>query len=130
MRLIWFFALIFFVAAGSQITMSASEPTATAPFLGYMFNIRAMFAEVTATNSSFVSRPVFTPAFHSTGMRSSSPPVPLGIIEKFLAPTRFCLIVKEQWSVATTESEPDCRPAHRLSWWLLLRNGGDITRPA
>ena len=71
-----------------------------------------MLVEVTATNSSLVSRPVLTPAVHSTGMRSSSPPVPFGILVKSPMPMRFCSVVKAQWSVATTCSEPDCRPAH------------------
>ena len=74
-----------------------------------------MLAEVTATNSSLVSRPVLTPAVHSTGRRSSRPPVPLGILRKSPTPLRFCAVVKAQWSVATTCSEPDCSPAHRLS---------------
>ena len=43
-----------------------------------------MLAEVTATNSFLVRRPVLTPAVHSTGMRSSSPPVPFGILRKSL----------------------------------------------
>ena len=37
-------------------------------------------------------------------MRSSSPPVPFGIFEKLPRPNRFCSVVKEQWSVATTDS--------------------------
>ena len=64
--------------------------------------MRAELAEVTATNSFGVSRPELTPAVHSTGMRSSSPPVPFGIMRKSFRPIRFCSIVKEQWSVATT----------------------------
>src|SRR3569832_106990 len=97
---------------GSQTTRSASAPTSTAPFLGYMLRILAMLVEVTATNSLGVRRPVLTPLVHSSGMRSSRPPVPLGILAKLPTPLRFCAVVKAQWSVATTCSEPDCRPAH------------------
>ena len=53
--------MIVLPAFGSQTTMSASAPTAIAPFRGCMFRIRAEFVEVTATNSSGVSRPVSTP---------------------------------------------------------------------
>ncbi|MCY1458338.1 hypothetical protein D9M71_757120 [compost metagenome] len=55
-----------------------------------------MLVEVTATNSFIVSRPVLTPLVHSTGMRSSSPPVPLGILVKLPTPLRFCSVVNEQ----------------------------------
>ena len=61
-----------------------------------------MLVEVTATNSFGVSRPVSTPWVHSTGMRSSRPPVPFGILVKSPKPSSFCLVVKAQWSVATT----------------------------
>ncbi len=74
-----------------------------------------MLEEVTATNSSFVSRPVVTPAVQSSDRRSSRPPVPLGILRKSSMPSRFWSVVKAQWSVATTCSEPDCRPAHSES---------------
>jgi hypothetical protein len=30
-------------------------------------------------------------------------------------PLRFCSVVKAQWSVATTDSEPDCSPAQSES---------------
>src|SRR4051794_20089857 len=130
MRDTCFFAVMVFVPFGSQITRSASEPGITAPFLGYILRMRAMLVDVAATNSSLVSRPVLTPAVHKTGMRSPRPPVPFGILVKSLAPIRFCLMVNEQWSVATTDSVPDCKPAHSESWCLLARNGGDITRPA
>jgi hypothetical protein len=62
--------------------------------------------EVTATNSFGVSRPVATPWVQSIGSRSSSPPVPFGILVKSPTPWRFCSVVKAQWSVATTDSEP------------------------
>ena len=55
-----------------------------------------MFDEVTATNSFMVSRPVRTPFVHSIGMRSSSPPVPFGILVKSFTPNRFCSVVKAQ----------------------------------
>ena len=43
----------------------------------------------------------------------------------------FGIVAKAaQWSVATTESEPDWRPAQRLSWCCLERKGGDMTRRA
>ncbi len=60
-----------------------------------------MLEEVTATNSSFVSRPVLTAAVQSSGMRSSRPPVPFGILRKSPRPSCFCSVVKAQWSVAT-----------------------------
>ena len=47
----------------------------------------------------------------STGRRSSSPPVPFGILVKLPTPMRFCSVVKAQWSVATTCSEPEASPA-------------------
>jgi hypothetical protein len=61
-----------------------------------MFRILAMLVEVTATNSSGVSRPVVTPWVQSIGIRSSSPPVPLGILVKSPTPYRFCSVVKAQ----------------------------------
>ena len=89
-----------------------------------------MLVEVTATNSFIVSRPVSTPLVQSTGRRSSRPPVPFGILAKSPMPLRFCAVVKAQWSVATTWSEPACSPAQSESWCCLLRNGGLITRRA
>ena len=74
-----------------------------------------MLVEVTATNSFIVSRPVATPWVHSIGMRSSSPPVPFGILVKSPTPYRFCSVVNAQWSVATTESDPACNPAQSES---------------
>src|SRR5580700_4535110 len=130
MRLICLSAEMVLLALGSQMTRSASEPTATAPFLGKMLRMRAQLAEVTETNSSLVIRPVLTPAVHSTGILSSSPPVPFGILVKSVRPSRFCADVKAQWSVATTCSDPDWRPAHKLAWWSFGRNGGDITHRA
>ena len=55
-----------------------------------------MLVEVTATNSFGVSRPVVTPCVHSIGIRSSNPPVPLGILVKSPTPVRFCAVVKAQ----------------------------------
>ena len=62
-----------------------------------------------------VSRPVSTPLVHSTASRSSSPPVPLGIIGKPSSPIRFCSVLNAAWSVATTCNDPDASPAHKLS---------------
>ena len=78
------------------------DPTSTAPVPGYIPRIFAMLVEVTATNSFGVSRPVPTPSVQSSGIRSSSPPVPFGIEGKPASPIRFCSVVKAQWSVATT----------------------------
>ena len=43
------------------------------------------------------------------------PPVPFGILRKSPSPKRFCSVVKAQWSVATHCSDPEARPAQRLS---------------
>ena len=45
-----------------------------------------MLVEVTATNSCGVMRPVFTPKVHRSESRSSSPPVPFGILVNGVAP--------------------------------------------
>ena len=74
-----------------------------------------------------VSRPVFTPASQITAKRSSTPPVPLGILEKSSLPTAFCAAQKVQWSVAVVCKFPDCNPRHKTSWFSLERNGGLIT---
>ena len=50
-------------------------------------------AEVTATNSSLVIRPVLTPAVHRTDILSSRPPVPFGILVKSVKPIRFWSLV-------------------------------------
>ena len=41
--------------------------------------------------------------------------MPFGILVKSPKPVRFCAVVKAQWSVATTESEPDWSPAQSES---------------
>jgi hypothetical protein len=73
---------------------------------------------------------VRTPWVQSTARRSSMPPVPLGIMVKLSIPIRFCSSLKQQWSVATTWSEPERRPSQSDFWWSLERNGGLITRAA
>src|SRR5450830_1574330 len=88
------------VALGSQTTRSASAPAATQPLRGYRLNSLAALAEVTATNSLGVRRPLFTPSSHSTARRSSTPPVPFGILLKSALPMAFCSAQKVQWSVA------------------------------
>ena len=60
-------------------------------------------------------------------MRSSTPPVPLGILVKSLRPIAFCGAQKQQWSVAVVCRLPDCRPRHSTSWCSFGRNGGLIT---
>src|SRR6218665_3584955 len=92
-----------------------------------MLNRRAALAEVMATNSLGVRRPLFTTASQMTAMRSSTPPVPLGIWAKFFWPMAFCAAQNTQWSVAVVCNWPDCRPRQSASWWALGRNGGVIT---
>lgn len=46
----WSLALIVLTLSGSQMTMSASEPTAIRPLRGYRLKILAAFVDVTATN--------------------------------------------------------------------------------
>ena len=74
-----------------------------------------MFVEVTATNSFIVIRPVATPCVHKSESLSSRPPVPFGILVKSPRPICFCCVVKAQWSVASQDRLPDCKPAQRLS---------------
>mmetsp|Transcript_10612 Transcript_10612/g.26008 ORF Transcript_10612/g.26008 Transcript_10612/m.26008 type:complete len:230 (+) Transcript_10612:473-1162(+) len=120
-------ALIVRVPLGSHSTRSASAPGAMAPLRGKMLKILAALVEVTATNSDGVSRPVPTPWCHSTDMRSSTPPVPLGILRKSSLPMAFCGVQKQQWSVAVVWMWPACRPCHSSFWCSLGRKGGDIT---
>lgn len=47
---LWLLAVMVFTRSGSQMTTSASEPTATRPFLGYRLKILAALVLVTATN--------------------------------------------------------------------------------
>jgi hypothetical protein len=68
-----------FVAWGSQIIQSPSEPIAIRPFLGYKLKIRAAFELVTATNWLISSLPVSTPFVQMTDKRSSTPLTPFGI---------------------------------------------------
>jgi hypothetical protein len=95
-----------------------------------MLNSLAALAEVTATNSLGVSRPVFTPSSQSTAKRSSTPPQPLGILLKSALPAAFCSAQKVQWSVAVVCRLPACSPRHRNVLLPLGRNGGLITWPA
>ncbi|MDT4862857.1 hypothetical protein FQZ97_975320 [compost metagenome] len=97
------------------------------PLRGYRLNSCAALVEVTRTNSDGVSRPALTPASHSTAMRSSTPPQPLGIFVKSSRPAAFCSAQKVQWSVAVVCNWPDCRPRHSASWCTFGRNGGLIT---
>jgi len=92
----WVLALSVLVPAGSQSTRSASAPSAMTPLRGYMLKSLAALAEVMATNSLGVSRPELTPASHSTAMRSSTPPQPLGILAKLSMPAAFCDAQKVQ----------------------------------
>ena len=89
--------------------------------------IFAALVEVTATNSDGVSIPVSTPSDQSTDIRSSTPPVPLGIFRKSSLPIAFCGVQKQQWSVAVVWIRPDCRPFHSKPWCRFDRNGGDMT---
>lgn len=47
---LWLLAVKVFILSGSQMTTSASEPTAIRPFLGYRLKILAALVLVTATN--------------------------------------------------------------------------------
>lgn len=47
---LWLLAVTVFTLSGSQMTTSASEPTAIRPFLGYRLKILAALVLVTATN--------------------------------------------------------------------------------
>ena len=82
-----------------------------------------MLVEVAATNSFIVRRPVSTPVVQSTGRRSSSPPVPFGILVKSPTPKRFCSVVKAQWSVATTCSEPGAQAGPEIVLVHLVAEG-------
>ena len=74
-----------------------------------------------------LSLPWLTPWCHRMLMRSSRPPVPLGMMRKSLAPASFCSVVKEQWSVAVHCAMPAVSAFQSVSWCFLLRKGGDIT---
>ena len=92
-----------------------------------MLKICAAFVDVMRTNSDGVRRPVFTPASHTTAMRSSTPPQPFGMRVKSSAPIAFWPAQNVQWSVAVVCRLPPCRPCHSAVWWWLERNGGLIT---
>ena len=98
-----------------------------APLRGNRLKIFAVLVEVSATNSCIDNRPLFTPASHSTAMRSSMPAVPLGMRLKSSRPMAFCSAQKQQWSVAVVCRLPDCKPRHSASWCSRGRNGGLIT---
>ena len=89
-----------------------------------------MLVEVTATNSFMVSRPVSTPWVHSTGMRSSSPPVPFGIFVK--SPTADALLLGGEGAMVGRDhlQRAGAQAGPEASWCFLSRNGGDITRRA
>ena len=108
-------------AAGSQTTMSASEPTAIAPLFG-----------IDVQDAGDVGRG------HRHELLLRQPPgvdagcpqhrhavlEPAGAVrdlrEVACGPCRFCSVVKAQWSVATTCSEPDCSPAQSDCLMLLV----------
>src|ERR1700741_4668458 len=90
----------------------------------------AALAEVTATNSLGVRRPVFTPASPITDIRSSMTPQPLGILLESDVPAAFCGAKNTQWAVAVVCNCPDCSPRQSASWCPLGRNGGLITYAA
>ena len=77
--------------------------------------MRAALVLVRPTNSEGVSRPVPTPWCHSTLIRSSMPPVPLGMLRKSSRPIRFCSVVNTQWSVPITEMVPSAMPFQSAS---------------
>ena len=66
-------------------------------------------------------------------MRCSTPPMPLGILEKSPRPSSFCSFMQNgQWSVDTTASSFIRRPFHRSAWWCscLERSGVEQTHLA
>src|SRR6266540_2862937 len=76
------FAEIVCAARGSQMTMSASLPTAIVPFFG---NIPMSFAgvvDVTSTQRLSVMRPCTTPPSYVRYMRVSTPGAPFGDFSK------------------------------------------------
>ena len=79
-----------------------------------------MFVEVTATNSSGVSRPVATPWVQSIGIRSSSPPVPLGILVK--SPTPIALLLGRKRAVIRRHDRerPGLKPRPEAVLMLLV----------
>ena len=70
--------------------MSASEPTAMHPFLGYMLKILAALVDVTATKRVGSILPDTTPFSQIKDILSSTPLTPSGILEKSFLPISFC----------------------------------------
>lgn len=84
---------------GSQMTISASEPTAMHPFFGYMLNILAALVDVTATKRAGSILPETTPFSQMSAILSSTPLTPFGILVKSPLPISFWADEKVQWSV-------------------------------
>ena len=102
--------------SGSHTTTSASAPGATMPLRGYMPNMRAGVVQQVSTHRSRVSWPLTTP-WYSSSMRCSTPPMPLGILEKSPSPSSFWSLKQNgQWSVETIVRSFVRSPRQRLSW--------------
>ena len=115
--------------AGSQTRMSASAPGAMTPFCGYRPNIRAGVVQHVSTQRSSVISPLTTP-WYSSSMRCSTPPMPLGILEKSPRPSSFCSFMQNgQWSVDTTASSFIRRPFHRSAGGARAWSAAASSRP-
>lgn len=124
----WVLHEIVCLCFGSQITMSASAPTLTAPFRGYRLNIFAAWVETASTNWFYESSPAFTPLVHTTDSLSSNPFTPFGILLNWSFPILFCSVQKVQLSVPTTSITPLW--INFMIWVLVVGSGlrqGDIT---
>ena len=124
----WLAAVIIFLWFGSQTTTSASAPTLTIPFRGYMLKIWAALDEVFSTNWFSLSNPAFTPFVQTRDILSSSPLTPLGILAKLSWPILLVSVQKVQLSVPTTSMTPELR--YFMIWVLTLGSGfneGDMT---
>merc|ERR1719233_670130 len=82
--------VIVLLLLGSQITMSASDPTAIHPFLGKILSSLAGTEEDTSTNLDLEIFPVWTPFCQRTRSLSSTPMIPVGIFLKSSLPRAFC----------------------------------------
>lgn len=114
------------VAAGSPVCMGASQH-GCAPLqpTGRSGGLKV--------NNQFLPRagpPELTSESQPTWMRSSKPCTPLGMTRKSCSPRRFWVLLKGQWSVASTVSTPPARPALSWRWCSGLRMGGLITNAA
>ena len=117
---------------GSHTSTSASAPGAMIPFVGYIPNIRAGVVQQVSTHRSSVISPLTTP-WYSSSMRCSTPPMPLGILEKSPRPSSFCSFMQNgQWSVETMASSFIRSPFQRSRWWCscLERSGVEHTHLA